>query len=133
MTRAAFRIALAALPLSSLFAIASPSTAAPSPDPAPSATAVDARSCADLASERIRLVQASESLTARVEAKNLELGETADGLAQAKEPARRKELTRRRDGLRRELSELLDREHESVDRLGSLDAEIARRCRKGAR
>ena len=90
-----------------------------------------APSCQDLQSRRQALIQESRLVTSDVEAKNVELGEAADALRAAKTAARKKELERRVDGLRRELNVLLDREHATTDQLGALDAEIAKRCRKG--
>lgn len=90
-------------------------------------------SCKDLSDRRAFLMKESELATANVEAKNVQLGEAADALAKATNPQRKEELKRRVDGLRRELNTLLDREHSTTDQLGALDAEIAKKCRKGGR
>lgn len=87
-------------------------------------------SCSDLTIERAALVQDAKRLTAQVEAKNLELGETSSALAVAKAPARQTELNRRAEGFRRELTVLLDRELEATNRLGFLDSQLAKRCGK---
>lgn len=87
--------------------------------------------CADLTGERAALVQEAARLTSDVESKNLELGETADALSTSKSAARQTELSRRAEGLRRELNVLLDRELETTNRLGFLDSTIAKRCVKG--
>jgi hypothetical protein len=86
--------------------------------------------CSDLNSERIVLLQESKRLTSEVESKNLSLRETSDSLASAK-PARKEELERRAEGLRRELTVLLDRELETTNRLGQLDSTIGKQCKKG--
>lgn len=92
------------------------------------------RSCRDLNEERSFLVQEAKAITSKVEAKNQEVGETADALKAAKNAPRKQELRRRLDAAKRELSVLLDREHESTDRLGALDAEIYEKCHvKGGR
>ena len=90
-------------------------------------------SCKDLKDRRIVLIQESKLATSDVEAKNVQLGEAADALKKAKDAGRKAELQRRVDGLRRELSALLDREHSTTDQLGALDAEIAKKCLKGGR
>lgn len=88
-------------------------------------------SCAELVRERAFLIGESRRLTAAVESKNVELGETAGELKAARQPSRKRELSRRAEGLRRELTVLLDRELESVNRLGHLDATISsKRCGK---
>ena len=92
-----------------------------------------APSCEELRSRRAVLLEESKLATANVEAKNVELGEAADALKAATDEKRKVELQRRADGLRRELTQLLDREHATVDQLGALDAEIAKRCSKGSR
>ena len=97
------------------------------------AMAAGAPSCKDLQDRRLTLVQESTLTTSNVEAKNVQLGEAADALAKSKDAARKVELERRVDGLRRELSALLDREHSTTDQLGALDAEIAKKCLKGGR
>lgn len=86
--------------------------------------------CSDLASERAVLLQESKRLTSEVEAKNLSLRETSDALASAKAD-RQEELSRRAEGLRRELTVLLDRELETTNRLGQLDSTIGKQCKKG--
>ena len=88
-------------------------------------------SCSELAAERQFVSQDARRVTGAVEAKNVELGETIDALSVAKAAGRKQELSRRAEGLRRELTVLLDREHEKIDRLGALDSTIAKRCRKG--
>lgn len=88
-------------------------------------------SCQELQERRVALLEESKLATADVEAKNVELGEAAAALKGATDAARRQELQKRVDGLRRELNTLLDREHSTTDQLGALDAEIAKRCRKG--
>ncbi len=101
------------------------------------ALAADAKtgtSCRELADQRSFLVQESKLITSSVEAKNQEVGELAASLKAAKSESRKQELRRRLDGAKRELSVLLDREHESTDRLGALDAEIYQKCSvKGGR
>ena len=88
-------------------------------------------SCTELRERRDALVAQSKALTSSVEAKNTELGETADALKTAANEARKTELERRREGLKRELNTLLDRELSSVNELGALDKEISTRCPKG--
>lgn len=88
-------------------------------------------SCTELRERRAALITQSQALTSSVEAKNTELGETADALKAAGSEGRKKELERRREGLRRELSTLLDRELSSVNELGALDKQISTRCGKG--
>lgn len=88
-------------------------------------------SCTELRERRDALVAQSKALTSSVEAKNTELGEAADALKSAANEARKKELERRSEGLRRELNTLLDRELSSVNELGALDKEISTRCTKG--
>ena len=95
--------------------------------------AAPTKSCKDLQDQRIVLIQDSKLATSNVEAKNVQLGEAADSLTKAKDATRKAELERRVDGLRRELSALLDREHSTTDSLGALDAEIAKKCLKGGR
>lgn len=98
------------------------------------ATGSKAPSCAQLRQERDALVAESRSVTAKVETKNVALGETADALRAARSDARKRELTRRQHALKRELSILLDREKEGLDRIGRLEKEISTRCGKeGAR
>ena len=87
-------------------------------------------SCKELQDRRIVLIKESELATANVEAKNVQLGEAATALQKAGDPARKEELQRRVDGLRRELNTLLDREHSTTDALGALDAEIGKKCLK---
>ena len=90
--------------------------------------------CEELAEKREQLVHESASITTSVDAKNTELGEAADALKVAKSEARKVELNRRVEGLRRDLSDLENKEHASVDGLGALDSEIAKSCKpKGAR
>lgn len=96
-----------------------------------SSDAAGKESCTDLAAERSFLVREAKRLTAEVELKNVELGDSAASLAAAKSEPRRKELARRTEALRRELSQLLDRELEATNRLGHLDSTIAKRCAKG--
>ncbi len=96
---------------------------------ADAATARHSVDCDALHRERALRVRESAGLSSSVETTNVELGETADALRAATDPGRRRELARRAAALRRELSTLLDRERESVDRLGTLDTEIAARCR----
>lgn len=93
--------------------------------------ATNGPSCKDLSERRTFLLKESELATSNVEAKNVQLGEAADALAKATNPQRKEELKRRVDGLRRELNVLLDREHSTTDQLGALDAQIAKKCRKG--
>lgn len=97
------------------------------------AMAAGTLSCKDLQDKRIVLMNESKLATSDVEAKNVQLGEAADALKKAKDAARKTELERRVDGLRRELGALLDREHSTTDQLGALDAEIAKKCLKGGR
>lgn len=98
------------------------------------ADAKTGKSCRELGEQRSVLVQESKLITAKVEAKNQEVGETARALQAAKSESRKEELRRRLDAAKRELSVQLDREHESVDRLGALDAEIYAKCSaKGGR
>lgn len=86
-------------------------------------------SCSDLKSERAALALHARRVTGAVEAKNMELQETLDLLARARAPQRKRELERRAEGIRREMTVLLDREHESLDRVGYLDnALAAKRC-----
>jgi hypothetical protein len=117
----------------SIFAVLSISAAAYGATAGASATppsrTIKAPTCQDLAEQRARQVHESASITSSVEAKNLELGEAADSLKVAKNEARKTELTRRVEGLRRELSDLETRELASVNRLGALDAEIAKSCK----
>lgn len=87
--------------------------------------------CSALAAERAALKLEVPRLKSAVEAKNAELGETSDARALAKAETRRRELARRAEGLQRELTVLLDREHETVDRLGFVESTIAKRCGKG--
>ena len=89
------------------------------------------QSCADLASERAWLVNDAKRITSQVEAKNVQLGETASALAAAKTAPRRAELERRAEAQRRELTRLLDRELEATNRLGYLDSTMAKQCKKG--
>lgn len=89
--------------------------------------------CDELQTRRAALLEESRLATANVEAKNVELGEAADALKAATDEKRKAELQRRADGLRRELTRLLDREHATVDELGALDAAIAKRCKKKGR
>ena len=93
----------------------------------------NAPTCEELQARKVALVKQAQAITADVEAKNVELGEAADQLTAAREHARKQELERRVDGLRRELNTLLDREHSTTDELGALDAEIVKRCGKGGR
>ena len=93
----------------------------------------NAPTCEELQARKVALVKQSQAITADVEAKNAELGETADQLKAARDAARKQELERRVDGLRRELNVLLDREHSTTDELGALDSEITKRCGKGGR
>ena len=86
--------------------------------------------CSELTMERGALVQDAKRLTAEVESKNLQLGETSSALSVAKAAPRQKELSRRAEGLRRELTVLLDRELEATNRLGFLDSTLAKRCGK---
>lgn len=91
-------------------------------------------SCKELQDRRVFLMKESELATANVEAKNVELGEAATALKRARDAARKRDLERRVDGLRRELNTLLDREHATTDQLGALDAEIGKKClKKGGR
>ncbi len=83
--------------------------------------------CGDLARERGLLIRESKLATSNVEAKNTELGEAADALKAAKDDARKTELQRRVEGLRRELATLEDKETSTVNRLGALDSEIAKK------
>src|SRR4051812_7307215 len=69
-----------------------------------------APSCSDLSTERAALVRQSKTTTGEVEAKNRERGEAADALKVAKDDARKDELNRRIEGLRRELSALETKE-----------------------
>ena len=92
-----------------------------------------APSCKELQERRGILVKESALITSDVEAKNVELGEAADALKKATTQARKTELERRMDGLRRELNTLLDKEHSSTDQLGALDAQIAKQCLKGGK
>lgn len=90
-----------------------------------------AEKCSDLTAERSYLVLEAKRLTSAVEAKNAELGDAADSLSAAKNAQRKTELERRAEGLRRELTVLLDRELETTNRLGYLDSTISKRCAKG--
>lgn len=121
--RVAERTPMRRLALLTLLALAGPGVDAKSAAP----------SCQDLQSRRAVLLEESKLATANVEAKNVELGEAADAAKAATDEKRKAELERRADGLRRELTALLDREHATTDELGALDAEIAKRCRKGGR
>ena len=86
--------------------------------------------CSELTMERGALVQDAKRWTSDVESKNLQLGETSSALASAKSAAHQKELSRRAEGFRRELTVLLDRELEATNRLGYLDSQLSKRCAK---
>ncbi len=86
-----------------------------------------APTCGDLTRERGILIRESKLATSDVEAKNTELGEAADSLKAALDDGRMIELTRRVEGLRRELATLEDKETSTVNRLGALDSEIAKK------
>ncbi len=84
-------------------------------------------SCTELTAERTARSIELTRLTASVEQKNVELGEAASARKVAKVESRRTELDRRSEGLRRELTVLLDREHEHSDRVASLDSLLAKK------
>lgn len=106
--------------LGAIFAVPVAYASGRSGKPAPS-------TCGDLTRERGILIRESKLATSDVEAKNTELGEAADALKAAKDDGRMIELTRRVEGLRRELATLEDKETSTVNRLGALDSEIAKK------